>query len=156
MKVRYWDMKDLPRLIELGEIMHQESPRYRHIPYDPNTLKHLAKQGIRNPHMITCVVAENDDGYIIGMMIVAVQPYFFSTAVYLVDYLLYVDPAHRNSILVPSALVDKAMEWGRARDVLEFKFGETTGVNPEAVEKFYRYKGFEKAGTLYVKGVDTP
>ena len=152
MKIRTWDMKDLPRLIELGKAMHAESPGYRHIPFDENTLKHLAKTAIKNPHTITAFVAETDNlPDIIGMIIVTIQPYFFSKAVFLTDLLLYVDQDHRNNLLVPSALLDRAMEWGRQRDVLEFRFGETTGVMPEALDKFYRFKGFEKGGTLYVR-----
>jgi len=148
--VREWRKEDLGAMIAMGAEMHIESPYYRDIPYQPESLIRIAKIAEKASDVLTALIAEDGDT-MLGFMVITIQPYFFSDAVHCADLLLYVKPIYRLTTPAGKMLIQAAEKWGFEHGATECRFGETTGVMPEAVAKLYEKLGYHQGGTLYVK-----
>ena len=150
MRIREWEETDLGAMIQMGAEMHQESPHYRDIPYDPQSLVRFAKQAIKMRDAVTALMAV-EGPEILGFIIIGMQPYFFSKAMQCVDMLIYVKPIYRMTTPAGPMLIDAGQKWGFERGALECRFGESTGVVPHLVAKLFEKKGFHEVGRLYAK-----
>ena len=88
--IRPFTLEDLPTMVELGKIMHEESV-YRDLDFDAQKLIDLGHHYIANPERCWSAVAEVN-GRIIGMYAGYITEYYFGKDLIAQDLLLFVDP----------------------------------------------------------------
>lgn len=139
---------DVPDLIELGAMMHAESPRFRRLTFRPDKLEAMAR-----PLMDSGIVLLAEDrGRVVGMIIGAVIEQFFTDAKTAVDVATYVAPSHRGGpwfVKLIKAFEDKAEDLGAA----EITFGISSGVQTERTAQLYEKMGYRRSSVGMVKDV---
>jgi GNAT superfamily N-acetyltransferase len=138
LSIRPIEATDVDVLVELGRLMHVESPRYREFPFSEAkvraTIKHLFERG-------GGFVADLD-GTIVGMIGALRCEHWFSEAAFTVDVALYVLPEHRGS-LIAVRLVRVYEAWAATQNVVEVILGVSTGVMPLETVNLYERMGYE-------------
>lgn len=140
---------DIPTLVDLGEYMKKESPRYRRYPYSREKVLNFTYNLMEADHGIVIVAEQND--VIIGMMLGFVTEFFFTDdAAFASDFVLYVVPEKRGS----SAAARLVREFEARAHMLgadEVAPGTSTGVAKERTRKFYEGLDYNAVGHALVK-----
>jgi N-acetylglutamate synthase-like GNAT family acetyltransferase len=150
MKLRFARIEDVEHLVELGRQIHAES-RFAQMPYAQEKLRGnlrglLKLQDERQTHCF--ILAENSEGEVIGILIGALEEFFFSDAKSANSILLWVDPAYRGS---PAALrlIGAFHDWARQRRAQEVCILVLSGVSIGKTDRFLRRLGFVQTGGNY-------
>lgn len=144
MKIRTATRNDLPALIDIGQDMHAES-RYRAYTYDPDRLEQTLKIVLDDE---LSLVAEAEDGRIVGAFIAFVTPQFFGSDLMSSDLALYIVPEFRQGRLALRLLTEYICR-ARERGVTDIRVGNSTDVESERVGRLYESLGFRRVGGLY-------
>lgn len=141
--------EDVPRLVELGEMLHRMST-YRGLSYDREKvgavlLSLIAGSGV--------VFVSERDGLVMGGMAGGLTEHWFSRDKLAFDYSLFIQPGARHGITAMK-LIYAFCEWARLRGARQVRLGITTGLNIDSTSRLYRACGFEDAGKLFVKEFD--
>ncbi len=149
MLIRDAKLEDVPALVQLGKLAHNESPRYAHIKFDANAAADTTASLLQNQWALV-LVAELD-GEIVGCMAGMVMPYFFSRDYYGSDFFFYVAEGSRGR----AAGVRLLARWdeilradGR---VVESSLGISSEIATDRTVELYERLGYRKAGHLMVK-----
>lgn len=145
--VRHATEQDLPRLIELGRLMHAESPTLSGFEFDSGkvgqALIAAMQTGLALVHIDA--VAEID-----GVFVGVVGERWFSRRRMFVDLALFVAPTRRGG-LTACRLLNEAKAWCKAQGLEpeDVQLGVSTGVHWEETGRLYEAVGFERFGGLY-------
>lgn len=155
MSVRAATPADVPRMVELGAMLHAESPRYSQATYDPGKLTALGlrmtKGTLVTPAPGGAFVYETD-GKIVGMLAAYVVEMFFGPDKVASDYTFYVLPEYRGT-KAAWALWKAFEQWGRDQGAKFYVPGISTGIDPEMSARFYEKQGYERSGFTFFKKV---
>jgi GNAT superfamily N-acetyltransferase len=139
---------DIPRLIELGKLLHDTSSyaAIRYIPEKVDAQLHalIAGAGV--------LFVSERDGRVVGGIAGGIAEIWFSNETTAFDYCLYVDPTARHG-LTAIGLIRAFEEWAIARGVKRIELGITTGIQVEATSNLFRRLGYADAGALFRKEV---
>jgi GNAT superfamily N-acetyltransferase len=136
---------DMPRLLELARVMHEEAPAYRGWAFDEPKVERL----LRSLMQTGCVlVAENE--VIVGGVVGMCTEHWFSTDKVASELALFVEPSHRHGTIA-IRLVRGFLEWARLQGAKRVGMGVTTGVHPEATGLLYQACGLSAGGFVYMK-----
>ncbi len=155
-KVRNAEVRDTPKLIEMGRLMHGESPRYKGSDFCDEKVNELI-QNMINLEQGFIVVAEDvqdkEKGpVIIGMMLGFITEEYFGKSLSACDLLVYVDHEFRAS--KAAILMIRGYEsWANAQGVRTIQLGISAGINVEQTKSFYNKMGFQDAGYITLKGL---
>lgn len=152
MEIRNATIDDVDALVELGEMMHAESPRYRALTYDPVKVAGIALHLIYDP--AAQVLVAEQDGQLIGMLAGMIVEHFFGDDCYATDYVFFVRPEHRGSSAAPRlyrAWEELLKADGRVKEV---SLGISTEIHPEHTRRFYARLGFRETGAIMVKKLE--
>ena len=139
---------DIPRLVELGQLLHDTSS-YAGIRYIPEKVTALLRALISGAG--TLFVAERD-GRVVGGIAGGIAEIWFSNETTAYDYCLFVDPATRHGVTTIGLI--KAFEaWAIDRGVSRIELGITTGILVESTSNLFRRLGYHDAGALFRKEV---
>jgi len=138
---------DIPRLIELGQAMHEESPEYRGISYDPEKVGSTLKALINGAGVI---FAYERSGEIHGALAGWIEEFWFSREKQAGDFALFVDPEYRNG-LIAVKLALAFHSWAHLLGARRVQMGITTGVHADATGRLYRSLGMQDSGLLFQK-----
>lgn len=145
---------DIPALVEMGRMLHAESPRYARMTFDADKVKRLAQRLIGSPLTAPAdglFVAENDER-VIGMVAGHIVDLFFTYDKIATDYTFYVRPEHRRGRA--AVLLLNAFEaWALKHDIVDIMPGASTAIATPAVKSFYEKRGYELSGYLFRKQV---
>ena len=144
MEVRRATDNDVLFMRELGVAMHAEC-RYSNLNLDLDKWEALLRDLISDQRGIVLV---SDHGMLVGL----VDEYFFGHDKHAMEYVWYVDPAHRNSGEGSALLVEYAAI-ARAMGVKDIHVENSTGVNVDATEQLFVRLGFKRLGGNYVMEV---
>lgn len=144
--IRPATLTDIPALVVLGRLMHDESPRFCVLPYSPDKVRDMLRVLINEPFGFAWV-AEDADGGIVGGMIAALMPHWCSEAVVASDLALFVAPSARGT-LAPVRLLNTYRSWAKAQGAVMCQFGVTTGVQTEATAALVERIGFKRCGVV--------
>src|SRR5690606_27969112 len=137
--------------VELGEMMHAESPRFRALPYDPAKVAGVALRLIYDP--AAQVLVAEPDGQLISMLAGMIVEHCLGPDCYATDYVFYAHPAHRGTSAAPRLY----REWLRILQadgrVKEVSLGISTEIHPERSRRFYERLGFRETGAIMVRGL---
>ena len=147
MAIRKATSDDLNRLVEMGALMHAESPTFRGMAFDPWKL-HAAIARILDSETGFAMVYEAG-GRIVGAMVGMIFQHWFSPDLMASDMALFVEPEHRGgmgAVRLLNAYADWAEDNGAAPGMTWF--GITTGVEPEMTEKLCERLGWRRVGVV--------
>lgn len=134
---------DIPRLVELGAIMHVTTS-YKDRVYLPE--KTGAFIGSLIDGLGVMFVSEVD-GVLVGGLAGAVTEQWFNNDLIAYEYCLFVEPSRRQG-LIAVRLVLAFQEWARLKGAKEIHMGVTTGVNTNGTARLYARLGFKYDGPL--------
>jgi GNAT superfamily N-acetyltransferase len=141
--------EDIPRIVELGAVMHQEAPRFRDFPYLPERCAESVARILAHPHGIVLVADIPDDGIVGGIMAVAV-PHYACDFIQACDLALFISPEFRGSSTIVRLLkAYREWAWGMGA---EPNIGLNTGVAPERTAKLLSALGAEQTGSIWTWG----
>lgn len=134
---------DIPRLVELGAIMHATT-NYSHLEYLPE--KTGAFIGALIDGLGVMFVVEVD-GLVVGGLAGAVTEQWFNNDLIAYEYCVFIEPRKRQGFLAMK-LVLAFQEWSRLKGAKEIHMGVTTGVSVDGTTKLYSRLGFKYAGPV--------
>lgn len=137
---------DIPRLVELGALMHGES-KYRAQTFDRDKVGRLLASLIAGDGVV--FVAERG-GLVVGGMAGGVAPNWFNDDLLGFEYALFVAPAARHGITAMK-LVSAFTNWCALRGAKRLRVGITTGVQVENTAALYRALGYVDDGIFLSK-----
>ncbi|WP_137972002.1 GNAT family N-acetyltransferase [Pseudomonas sp. F(2018)] len=137
---------DIPRIIELGRLLHRTS-RYANHAYDDEVVGRSLQELIDGSGVV--FVAERD-GVVIGALLGGITEQWFSTDLLAFEYAFFIEPSARHGI-ISMRLVNALTTWAELRGAKYLQIGVTTGINVEGTSRFYRANGFSDAGRFFEK-----
>ena len=144
--IREFERRDLQDCIEMGRESHKES-QY-HLPYDPDRVRNLYLNSIKNPMFKVFLAFEADE--LIGGIAVSVGQYNYNWQHFVQDIVTYVYPGHRGTsagIKLYKAVYQWAKQIGASEVRLDYQFLDE---NPK-IEKFYERLGYKPYGRKFRK-----
>lgn len=139
---------DIPRMIDLGAAMHEES-RYARLGYKPSKVAAMLQVVIERG---IALVAERD-GQIIGGFAGIVEPHWFSDDLIATDLALFIEPGKRGGIAA-ARLIDAFLAFARERGAIMTDILINTGVRHEDTARLFERLGGKAAGLIYTWGTD--
>jgi len=134
---------DVPRLIELGNILHATS-NYASMNYCPEKSANFLHDLINGAGVV--FVAEVG-GEVVGGMAGGVTDQWFSNDLIAYDYSLFVEPSKRNGVIA-IRLIKTFQEWAKIKGAKQIHMGIGTGVNVEGTTRLYESQGLRNIGPL--------
>lgn len=148
MKLRLATVDDLPAIVVMGRILHQEST-FATMDYDIDVVKETIGSLIDKKQFV--VVAEDTNGEVIGGMAGSVTQSWFGKDAVANDLSLFVHPDRRGG-LVAYRLVEAFVQWARMAGAKQIRPGVITG--NRSAESMYERLGFKRCGaTFFMEGV---
>lgn len=141
MKLRPATPEDIPALCELGRRMIAEGS-YSAFEYSPDRVAGFLGPLISHGF---AWVGEADGGLVAVMLGDVITPWFSENRMG-VEYVLYLDPQHRNG-MAAARLIGRWAQWCKDRGAVQLRPGVTTG--NEAANRLYERMGFERAGAVF-------
>ncbi len=144
--IRKATLNDIPRMVELGKLMHSEAPHYVTFPYHDDKVANLAAGYIGMKDGIVLVAEQ--DGQVIGMIVGGIADHYFGPSKHSYEICTFVHPDFRKSKagwMLITKYTAAAIEMG-ADEVL---IVNSTGVEQERVGKLFERAGFHKYGGVY-------
>lgn len=147
--IRPATIEDIPRIVELGNMLHQES-RYAAISFSEEKVAALMKHLIQVDGVV--FVAEVD-GEIVGGIAGGVTEFWFSTEKQAFDYSFFLAPDARHGMQAVRLMV--AFEsWAKLRGARQVDMGITTDIHVDKSARLYTGMGYKDCGKLFVKEID--
>lgn len=134
---------DVPRLIELGTMLHANSD-YSKMAFCPEKSANFLHELINGQGVI--FVAEVR-GEVVGGMAGAVIDQWFSHDLIAYDYSLFVEPSKRNGVIAVR-LIQAFKEWAKIKGAKQIHMGIGTGVSVEGTTRLYESQGLRNIGPL--------
>lgn len=137
---------DIPRIIELGHLLHQSSS-YSRTRFEPEKAAAFIASLIDG---LGVVFVAEVSGVVVGGIAGGVTEQWFSSDLLAYDYSFFIDPAARSGITA-TRLMLTFIEWSRLKGARSIQMGITTGLHIEGTSEFYRSMGFVDAGLFFNK-----
>ena len=139
---------DVPRLIEVGALLHATSS-YAETAFNPGKAAKLLDSLIDG---LGVVFVAEIGGMVVGGFAGAVTEQWFSDELIAYDYSFFLDPKTRSGITA-TRLMLSFIEWAKLKGAKHIQVGITTGINVEGTSKFYRSLGFSDAGIFFKRDI---
>jgi len=149
MRIRDATLDDIPALVDLGRLFHEESC-YRDTEFDPVKSANFGIAFIDQPATKFLKIAEDDKTGIYGMYVGEIIDYYFGNALVSVDYLFYIRPEKRGG-LAASALIKEFEKWSFKNGVVEVLPMSSTNINQKLVQGLYERLGYQTIGQVFSK-----
>jgi GNAT superfamily N-acetyltransferase len=148
--IRPAKLEDIPAMVELGRLMHGESPLWSRLAYSP------FKVGIVCERLIEldggfAFVGERD-GSIVGAMLGVAEEHWMSNDKVATELALFVESSSRGALLA-ARLVSRFVVWAEDEGARLTVAGVSTGVEPERTAQFYERFGFSRNGAIGLERV---
>lgn len=134
---------DVPRLIELGTLLHATTS-YSTMSFCPDKSAAFLHELINGQGVV--FVAEVR-GEVVGGMAGAVTDQWFSNDLIAYDYSLFVEPSKRNGVIAVR-LIQAFKEWAKLKGAKQIYMGIGTGVSVEGTTRLYESQGLRNIGPL--------
>lgn len=134
---------DIPRLVELGVIMHATT-NYSHLQYSHEKVATFLASLISGMGVV--FVAEVS-GEVVGAICGAVTEQWFNDDLVAYEYCVFIEPSKRQGFIA-MRLVLTFQEWAKIKGAKQIHFGVTTGPGSAAIARLYSRMGFKFNGPL--------
>lgn len=147
--IRPATIDDIPRIVDLGKMLHQES-RYAPISFNEEKVATLMRYLIEKDGVV--FVAEVD-GEIVGGIAGAITEFWFSSETQAFDYSFFLAPEARHGMQAVR-LMSAFENWARIHGARQIDMGITTDINVDKSARLYTGMGYKECGKLFVKEID--
>lgn len=135
---------DVPRLIELGTLLHSTTS-YSTMNFCPVKSAAFLHELINGQQGV--VFAAEIRGEVAGGLVAGVVDQWFSNDLIAYDYTLFIDPAKRHGITA-IRLIQAFKEWAKIKGAKQIYMGIGTGVSVKGTTELYESQGFRNIGPL--------
>ena len=149
---RQIEWPDIPKILELGERMHKESPFFGQYEFDRDEVTNYIAHSLNNPQYEFNLVAEKD-GEIIGGMLGTVSKLTFCKHYMPNELIVYVEPEHRKGT-VGIKLIKAFEKWAYEKGFTSTSIGFSTGINTDRTIGLYERLGYNIMSYKLVKELD--
>lgn len=147
--IRPATIDDIPRILELGAMLHASSS-YNRMAFVP------AKAGAFLQALMAgdggVVFVAEVDGVVVGGMAGGIVDQWFSDDLIAYDFSIFVEPRRRNGVIA-IRLMTAFEEWARLQGAKQIHMGIGTDLNVEGTGRLYEHMGFRLFGPLYMKEI---
>lgn len=140
------DLNDVDTMITIGRRLLTES-RFRDLPYDEVRLRQSLEHGLHHGSPALFIAERNNQ--IIGMAIVVVSEYFFSSVKAATIQLIYVVPEARGS-MAAIRLLKAIRRIAADAGAHDMHLNVITAITPAKTDRFLRKMGFKQTGGNYI------
>lgn len=141
MSIRVATTDDLPRILDLGEQLHAESPRWSRIPFSRARAAEMITGLMLSEDGVVFVAEKN--GQVIGGIAGVASQHWASEARVAHEVSFFIDKPHRGG-LAACRLICALEAWARIKGVAWLHAGTSTGVDPELTARLYERLGFTR------------
>lgn len=141
MAIRAATLDDLPRILDLGELMHNESPRWRKLAFNRARAADFLARLILSDW--GAVFLAEQSGQVLGGIAGTALPHWCSDDVLAQEIVFFMTPEARGGMSAVR-LVRKFKEWGAERGAVWAEAGTSTGLDPERTAGLYELAGFSR------------
>lgn len=141
MGIRVATLDDLPRILELGELLHRESPRWSRLSFNRAKAAHFIAHLILEASGVVFVAEQ--DGLVIGGIAGMASAHWASDDVVAQEVSFFMAPEARGNI-VAVRLICALQAWGEIRGAKWLTAGTSTGLDPERTAGLYERLGFSR------------
>lgn len=141
MGIRVATLDDLPRILELGELLHHESPRWSRLSFNRAKAAHFIAHLIIEPE--GAVFVAELDGVVVGGIAGMASPHWSSDDVVAQEVSFFMAPGARGS-MAAVRLVCALRAWGDMRGAKWLQAGTSTGLDAERTAGLYERLGFSR------------
>jgi RimJ/RimL family protein N-acetyltransferase len=141
MSIRVAQLDDLPRILELGEQLHHESPRWSRLSFSKDRAETFLRMLLTDPRGVV-FVAELD-GVVVGGIAGFAEPHWASDDVVAQEVSFFMAPEARGS-MAATRLICALRAWGGIRGAKFLQAGTSTGLDPERTAGLYERLGFTR------------
>lgn len=146
MEIRTITPADIPAILAMGGLMHDES-EYRSLDYAPEKCAALCRSIMANADtQLGLVAVEGDEHF--GMLGAYVTAAYFSDDLVSGDYLVYVRPEFRGTTAFVR-MVKRYIEWAKERGAQLIFLRTSTGIESDATAALYQRLGFARVGGVF-------
>lgn len=138
-RVATWD--DLPRILDLGEMLHRESPRWSRLTFSRAKAEKFMRMLLTDPRGVI-FVAERD-GTVIGGIAGFADAHWSSEDVIAQEVSFFMVPEARGG-MAATRLICALRAWGELRKAIWLEAGTSTGLDPERTAGLYERLGFTR------------
>lgn len=146
MSIRPAKTSDIPALLDIGEAMHAESPRYSRLTFSRTVLTETLANVVERPWGFAWV-KDGAGGRIDAVMIGLVAQHWCSTDRTASDLALYVRPECRGGTAAPR-LIREFVRWAKEQGAAFAAVGVTAGINEAQAVGLYTKLGAKHCGTF--------
>ena len=136
---------DLLALIDLGERMHAESPRFSRLTFSRERLGATLSSLLGNPLGFLWVAEA--DGKVIGGMAGLIAQHWASEDRVATDLALFIDERMRGG-MATARLITEYKHWAWKLGAVIVQVGVTTGVQTEQTARLYERLGLARCGLI--------
>ena len=149
-RVRKWTRSDFPRIVELGQKIHDESTYYVVYGFDESKVLAVLDRLEQSPSCES-FVWEDSSGVIRGFIIGAVSRPLWFEELSAEDIVFYVEQDARGRG-VGVRLLTAYVRWAQSMNAEHIRLTTTSMIDVEATDKVYQRLGFVPIGINYVFG----
>ncbi|WP_110995387.1 GNAT family N-acetyltransferase [Pseudomonas sichuanensis] len=135
--------EDIPRLVELGAVMHSTTC-YSHQVYSPEKVHAFLGDLISGAGVI---FAAEVGGQVVGAICGALTEQWFNGDLIAFEHCVFVEPSKRQG-LIAMRMILAFQEWARIKGAKEVYMGVTTGPGSSRTARLYSRMGFKFNGPL--------
>jgi len=139
--IRVAEISDLPRILDLGELLHQESPRWRRLSFSRPRAEAQMRMCIEDPRGV--IFLAERDGEVVGGIAGWADKHWASDDVVAQELTFFMTPEARGT-LAPTRLICALNAWADNRGAKWLHAGTSTGLDPERTAGLYERLGFTR------------
>jgi len=141
MGIRVATLDDLPRILELGEQLHKESPRWSRLSFNRAKAAHFLAHLILEANGVVFVAEQQ--GLVVGGIAGMASPHWSSDDIVAQEVSFFMAPEARGN-MVAVRLIGALRAWGELRGAKWLQAGTSTGIDPERTAGLYEALGFSR------------
>lgn len=141
MRIRPATLDDLPRILDLGEMLHKESPRWSRITFSRARAESTLRLLLTDPNGVI-FVAERD-GVVVGGIAGVTEQHWASDDLVAHEMSLFMAPDARGGMSA-IRLICSLRAWAKLRGAKWLHAGTSTGLDPERTAGLYERLGFTR------------
>lgn len=149
---RLQSLDEAERMIDLGRLMHKESPVYKNMEFDEDRMRAYARMAIENPKDWGVFHVE-DNGETIAMIVVFVSPKWFSGSYREANDMVFYARRDRRGGLAAARCLKEVEKWASDNDVDAVTITVSAGINDDAGVRLCQGVGFKQAGVIMSKEI---
>ena len=148
MKIRFASLKDVPAVMALGQAMMAES-RFNHYNFNADKTRDLIKHMLTRQPATDCILlAENNQGALVGMLAGYMVDFFFCDGNVVQDRVYYVLPEHRGSSAA-FKLILAFRRWAESKQAGELSINMSVAIDMPRFNKLMNHLGFSCCGSNF-------